>query len=76
MLDGRKFNPLTMTGKTDEDCEKIRKMLEIKADLYVDKHMRVVADSVLYIADAIEVGPGKGVVYQDRELFRKLVGYI
>ena len=70
MLDGRKFDPLMMTGKTDEDCEKIKKMLEINADLYVDKHMRVVADSVLYIADAIEVGPGKGIVYQDKKLFK------
>lgn len=64
MLDGRKFNPEEMTGQTEIDCEKIEKAMSDGFPLYVDKHMRVVADSALYVANAVEVGPGKGIVYR------------
>lgn len=64
MLDGRQFNPYEMTGQTEEDCEKIEDAIKSGFSLYVDKHMRVVADSALYIANAIEVKKGKGIIYR------------
>ena len=66
MLDGRKFNPEEMTGQTEIDCEKIEKAMSDGFPLYVDKHMRAVADSALYVANAVEVGPGKGSVYRKK----------
>lgn len=64
MLDGKKFDPEEMTGQTEMDWKKIEKAMADGFLLYVDKYMRVVADSALYIANAVKVGPGKGIVYR------------
>ena len=65
MSDIKEFDPEIMTGVTEEDCERIEKALSDGLSLYVDDTMRVVVETPLYIASAVEVGEGKGILYRE-----------
>lgn len=57
----QKFNPYSMTGRTEADNKKILYYLDREIDLLIDSADRIFNNNKEYIADGIRTEPGNGI---------------
>lgn len=57
-----------MSGRTKNDTIKLIEAVKKQLKLYVDENYRVITDKGIYVADAIVIGQGFGLLYEIERL--------
>ncbi len=57
----QKFDPYSMTGKTDNDFNIINDYLNREIDLFIDEADRIFNNNRVYVADGIRTEQGNGI---------------
>ena len=57
-----------MSGRTKSDTIKLIEAVKAQLKLYVDENYRVITDKGIYVADAMVIGPGFGLLYEIERL--------
>lgn len=62
------FDENSMSGRTKSDTIKLIEAVKEQLKLYVDENYRVITDKGIYVADAMIIGPGFGLLYEIERL--------